>query len=60
MGVPGRGFFPLVIIGPQYNLLIVKGDKKGQRSKAVWKELLWASRTLNYHNKQTLNEWYIL
>ena len=58
VGVPGRGFCPLGRIGLQYPLLIVKGDKKGQRSEklyleAVWKELSRVGWLLNYHNKQT-------
>ena len=55
---PGRGFSPLGRIGPQYPLLIVKGDKKGQRSEklyleAVWKELVRVGQKFNYHNKVT-------
>ena len=43
-GGPGRGIYPFIGIGPKYTLLIVKGDKMGQRTEklyleAVWKEL---------------------
>ena len=42
--VPEKGFCPVGSIGPRYSMLIVKGDKKGQRSEqlhleAVSKEL---------------------
>ena len=34
LGIPGKlGFCPIRRIGPQYPLLIVKGDKKGQKKK---------------------------
>ena len=32
IGFPGRGLCPLRRIGPQYLLLIVEGDKNGQKS----------------------------
>ena len=46
-GVPGRGLCPLERTGPQYTLLVLKGDKKGCTQMknvtihfgALWKEL---------------------
>ena len=55
-GVLGRGFCLFGRIGSQYPPLIIKCDNAGQRSEklyfeAVWKELLRAGQTFNYHNK---------
>ena len=51
-----EGFLPHRKNRPQYSLLVIKGDKKRHRRErvyivVVWKELLRAGRTLNYHNK---------
>ena len=40
----GRGLCPLVKIGPQYSLLIVKGNKKGQRTKKLYLEAVSKAR----------------
>ena len=53
----GFGLILIGRIGPRYPLLIVRCDKKRQRTEtlyleAVWKEFLRPGRTLNYHNKE--------
>ena len=51
---PRSAICPSGRIGPQYLRLIIKSDKRGQRSEKLNLEAVWkAVRTINYHNEQT-------
>ena len=40
-------------LGPKYPLLIVKGDKKGEKIEKLFLEAVWKEQTFKYHKKNT-------